>query len=81
MGNEIQLVSDGDGLAVIGAAEDVDRFLASQELDQVPSKSLALGRLGRVVGSGTTVAQAAAEISAASGRWVQLTEKSVQQLR
>jgi hypothetical protein len=35
MDNEIQLISDGDGLAVIGDATAVERFLVSEGL---PSK-------------------------------------------
>jgi hypothetical protein len=44
MDNDIQLISDGDGLAVIGNAADVERFLISEGL---PSKDL---RLQRVAG-------------------------------
>ena len=43
MDNEIQLISDGDGLAVIGDPAAVERFLASEGL---PSKDLGLPRLG-----------------------------------
>ena len=42
MNNEIQLISDGDGLAVIGDPAAVDRFLVSEGL---PSKDLGLPRL------------------------------------
>ena len=42
MDNEIQLISDGDGLAVIGNATDVERFLVSEGLS---SKDLGLQRL------------------------------------
>ncbi|MFI1279946.1 hypothetical protein ACH4U5_04165 [Streptomyces sp. NPDC020858] len=75
MDNEIQLISDGDGLAVIGDATDVERFLVSEGL---PSKDLGLQRLKSVVGTGTTVAQAGSEIAADSGRWVKLTQESAQ---
>ncbi|WP_326593021.1 hypothetical protein [Streptomyces sp. NBC_01294] len=75
MDNEIQLISDGDGLAVIGDATDVERFLVSEGL---PSKDLGLQRLKSVVGTGTTVAQAGSEFAAESGRWVKLTQESAQ---
>ncbi len=39
MDNEIQLISDGDGLAVIGDPAAVERFLVSEGL---PSKDLGL---------------------------------------
>lgn len=43
VGDEIELVSDGDGLAVIGDAAAVERFLGAADL---PSQDLALPRLG-----------------------------------
>jgi rRNA processing protein Krr1/Pno1 len=73
MDNEIQLISDGDGLAVIGNATDVEHFLASERL---PSKDLGLRRLKSVAETGSVVAQAGSEIAANSGRWVKLTPKS-----
>lgn len=73
MNNAIELVSDGDGLAVIGKPKDVERFLASEGL---PSKDLGLQRLGPVLSAGAGVAQAGSEIAANSGRWVKLTKES-----
>jgi len=75
MDNDIQLISDGDGLAVIGDATDVERLLASEGL---PSKDLGLQRLKSVLGAGAVVAQAVSEIATNSGRWVKLTPKSAQ---
>ncbi|MHC5705290.1 hypothetical protein OTC26_028135 [Streptomyces tirandamycinicus] len=75
MDNEIQLISDGDGLAVIGDATDVDRFLVSEGLS---SKDLGLRRLKTVFDAGAGVAQAGSEIAGDSGRWVKLTPKSAQ---
>ena len=45
MGTEIELLSDGDGLAIVGAATDVERFLIASGLERVPSKPLDLHRL------------------------------------
>lgn len=73
MDSEIQLVSDGDGLAVIGDAAAVERFLAAEGL---PSKDLELPRLGEVLGTGGAAAQAGSELAANSGRWVKLTKES-----
>ena len=53
MDNEIQLISDGDGLAVIGDPTAVERFLASEGLS---SKDLGLPRLRAVLGTGGTAA-------------------------
>ena len=75
MDNEIQLISDGDGLAVIGDPTAVERFLVSEGLS---SKDLGLQRLKSVVGTGAVVAQAGSEIAANSGRWVKLTRESAQ---
>lgn len=78
MDNEIQLISDGDGLAVIGDATDVERFLVSEGL---ASKDLGLQRLKSVVGAGAVLAQEGSEIAANSGRWVKLTRESAQQVK
>ena len=75
MDNEIQLISDGDGLAVIGDPAAVERFLVSEGLS---SKDLGLPRLGAVLSTGAAVAQAGSEIAANSGRWVKLTKESAQ---
>jgi hypothetical protein len=75
MDDEIQLISDGDGLAVIGDPEVVERFLVSEGLS---SKDRGLPRLGTVLNTGAAAAQAGSEIAANSGRWVKLTKESAQ---
>jgi len=80
MDNGIQLVSDGEGLAVIGDPADVERFLVSEGLLS-SSKDLGLQRLGPVLSTGAGVAQAGSEIAANSGRWVKLTEESAQAIK
>lgn len=75
MDNEIQLISDGDGLAVIGNSTDVERFLSSEGL---PSKDLGLHRLAPALNAAAGAAQAGSEIAANSGRWVKLTKESAQ---
>jgi hypothetical protein len=78
MDNEIQLISDGDGLAVIGNATDVERFLVSEGLS---SKDLGLQRLNSVFGTGAAVAQTGSDIAANSSRWVKLTNESAQRVK
>lgn len=78
MDSEIQLISDGDGLAVIGEPMAVERFLVAEGLS---SKDLGLPRLGAVLSTGAATAQAGSEIAATSGRWVKLTEKSAKALK
>ncbi|QFG27135.1 hypothetical protein F7P10_18295 [Actinomadura sp. WMMB 499] len=75
MDDEIQLISDGDGLAVIGDRTAVEDFLLSSGL---PSKDLGLQRLGPVLGTGAAVAQAGSLVAENSGRWVKLTKESAQ---
>ena len=75
MDDEVQLISDDDGLAVIGDPEVVERFLVSEGLS---SKDRGLPRLGTVLNTGAAAAQAGSEIAANSGRWVKLTKESAQ---
>ena len=75
---EIELISDGDGLAVIGDPAVVERFLASEGL---PSRQLELPRLRNVLKRGGALAEAGSHIAANSGRWVKLTEESAAKLK
>lgn len=72
-GNEVELISDGDGLMIIGESATVERFVASSGL---PSRELDLRRLSPLVAKGAAVMQAASEVSANAGRWMKLTEES-----
>lgn len=63
MGSGIELVSDGDGLAVIGASADVERFFLSAGLDRLPSKQLDLHRLWAASGTGGAATQIAADLA------------------
>src|SRR5262245_11474164 len=78
MGNEIELISDGDGLAVIGDPTDVERSLVSEGLS---SKDIGSPRLGAVFDAGAAAARAVSEIAANSGRWVKLTKESAQKIK
>lgn len=77
MGSEIQLISDGDGLAVIGETAEVERFLVAQGLQ---SKELGLPRLNTILNAGSGVARAGSVIAENSGRWVQITKDSAQKI-
>jgi hypothetical protein len=78
MDDEIQLISDDDGLAVIGDPAAVEGFLVSEGL---PSKDLGLPRLGTILRGAAGAAQTGSEIAASSGRWVKLTPESAQALK
>ncbi len=75
MYDEVQLISDGDGLAVIGSQNAVEQFVRSA--NQCPSsQELDLRRLKPLLGVGSGIAQAASEVAANSCRWIKLTEES-----
>lgn len=73
MDNEVQLISDGDGLAVIGEPSAVERFLVSEGLE---SKELGLQRLSSALGAAAGVVQSGSDIAAHSGRWVKMSKES-----
>jgi hypothetical protein len=75
MGDEVQLISDGDGLAVIGPQNAVAKYLKSAG-QWASSQELDLRRLKPLLGVGADIAQEASEIAASSGRWIKLTEES-----
>lgn len=75
---EIELLADGDGLAVIGDAGVVDRFLVSTGL---PSRELELPRLSALLRGGSAAAHGGSSLAAGSGRWVQLTKESAKALK
>lgn len=78
MSNEVEIISDGDGFAVIGCQSDVERFLLDQGLDQVPSKNLDLNRLTPALRLGGAATKVFVENS---GRWVKLTPESAKAVR
>jgi hypothetical protein len=78
MDNEIQLISDGDGLAIMGNPTNVELFLASEGLS---STDLGLSRLGAVLSATSAVVQAGSQIAANSGRWVKLTKDSAEAVK
>ena len=75
MDDEIQLISDDDGLVIIGGRTAVEEFLRSEGL-WASSKKLDLRRLKSLFGIGAAVAQATSEIAANSACWLKLTPES-----
>ncbi|MFF7291055.1 hypothetical protein ACFY9N_00845 [Microbacterium sp. NPDC008134] len=71
--SEIELISDGDGIALIGPPSAVELFLTSHGL---ASRELDLPRLSSAFGGGAATLQTGSEIAANSGRWMKLTEES-----
>ena len=77
MGEEIELISDGEGLAVIGDSGAVERFMASVGL----APAAGMPRLASMFGAGSVVVQAGAKVAGESGRWVKLTKESAERLK
>lgn len=78
MDNEIELISDGDGLTLIGNETDIERFLVSERLSP---KGHEPKRLKSVFGTGAAIAQAGSEVSANSSLWLKLTKESAQRVK
>lgn len=76
MDDEVELVSDGDGLAVIGEPTAVERFMSATGLSNLESQPL-----GLALAIGASVAQVGADAAANSGRWLKLTAESAEKLK
>lgn len=76
MDDNLQLISDGAGLAVLGNPSAVERFMASVGLSDAGSS-----RVGAAFSTGAAAAKAGSESAAISGRWVKLTEESAQAVK
>nr|WP_216832703.1 hypothetical protein [Clavibacter michiganensis] len=68
------MISDGDGLAVIGEPAAVERFFAANELPT--GRDLGLKKLWPVIGVAASVIQGGSEVAANHGRWIKLTKES-----
>jgi hypothetical protein len=75
--DEIELISDGNGIAVVGKKSAVERFLRERGLLAI-SEELGLGRFGTLAQAADAVLTGASEIAAHSGKWVKLTEESAE---
>ncbi|WP_193614144.1 hypothetical protein [Nocardioides lijunqiniae] len=80
MTGEIQLISDGDGLAVVGQKADVEAFFADRELSET-SRPLELHQVKALLNAGSGVAGIGSEWAATHGRWMKLTEDSYQRMK
>lgn len=76
--DQIEMVSDGEGIALLGDLGAIDRFLASEGL---AARDLDLSRLSSAAAASAGVVQSGAQLAATSGRWVLLTEKSAQAMK
>ena len=78
MGSEVQIISDENGIAVIGSAAVVEKFLLSQGLDseKLSAQEFPVSRLSSLFGGGGTALDLAGGITESSGRWMKLTAES-----
>ena len=74
------VISDGDGLAVIGDPQAVAQYLRREGLWDA-SSSLDLGWLHHLMTLGSDAAQSVANAAASSGRWVKLTKESAEAVK
>ncbi len=73
MDDEIELISDGEGLAVIGDEAAVERFLVSEGLTSAERTWPLSGTAARALAGS---AEAGSIVASNWGRWVKLTEES-----
>lgn len=77
MNDDIQVISDGTGIALFGDPTELDLLLTESGL---PSRELSLDRIRRGTSQTGTILQGMSNAAAQSGRWVKLTEKSAKAL-
>lgn len=75
MADEVELIRDSDGLAVIGHPTAVERFLDSVGLRSL-AQEIPLDKLQAALDTGSTMAEAAAYLSENAGRYLKLTKES-----
>ncbi len=80
MTDAIELICDGEGLAVLGDPTAVKRFLDSEGL-RTQSQELGLERLGPALETGSNIAELVSDIYANTGRYVRLTKESSEDIR
>ncbi|MCT2178151.1 hypothetical protein M3F63_10850, partial [Brachybacterium muris] len=69
MSNDIEIINDGNGIAVIGEPGLVDAFLTSYGLSGM---DMGLGRTSQKLRAAGRVAHVASAASAHSGKWLKL---------
>jgi len=77
MTNDIQIVSDGDGVAIFGDDRAVEKFINS-----AASLKAAVAEHGsHIINIGAVLAHASSMFASESGRWLKLTAESAAELR
>lgn len=76
----VELIHDGQGLAVVGEPSAVERFLDSVGLLPL-AQGLPLVKLGAALDSGSKIADSVAHAIEHAGRYVRLTKESAEQVK
>jgi hypothetical protein len=76
--NEIEILSDGSGLVVMGQPGDVEAFLTANGME---AESAAQSLVPAVLDVALKGLQLASSLSADSGRWVKLTKESAEAMK
>jgi hypothetical protein len=79
--DEVELVNDGEGLAILGDLSSLEKFLHDSGLEKFPSQSLDMHRISSLLVGGSTAAQLGSEFANRSGRWVKLTTESAEAVK
>lgn len=77
--HQVELVVDGEGMAVIGKPKEVKRLL--KQLGLYEGSVDITGRVGSVLRTGGDIADTVAKVSEHSGRWVKLTAESAAKMK
>lgn len=81
MHDDIELISDGDGLLILGSPAVVDRFLVDEGFSADVASAHALPDVWAALGAGGALAQVGAQYAENSGRWLKLTAESAEKVR
>lgn len=76
MADELDVISDGEGIAIIGDSTAVDRFFAENDLESSPIDLARFLPSASTVNKAGAVANIGSQVVANAGRWVQLSEQS-----
>jgi len=78
MGDQIDIISDGNGIAIFGSPDVVEEFLESFDLPatQIPESRL-LGYVSRIA----SIASLVPQIAQGSSKWIQITEESAKKIK
>lgn len=81
MSNEIEVVSDDEGLAVIGPKAAIEAFLSKTGLDVLHPKEFSLSKITPLLYNANVVADLAVRYAETTGVWLRLTKEAGTQVK